>query len=317
MFRKNKINISYKDKKDTYLISNILPSNTTSSILKKPKWLKVKLPSNTNKINNIKNILKHHNLHSVCEEAHCPNLSECFNKGTATFMILGSICTRKCPFCAVQKGRPKIIDINEPKKIFNVSVKLNLKYVVLTSVSRDDLKDGGANHFSNCIREIRKTKNIKIEILVPDFRGKEQIALNIINQYPPDVFNHNIENVPRLYSSVRPGASYINSLNLLNQFKKMCPKIPTKSGIMLGLGEKKQEVISVLKDLKKVGVSIVTIGQYMQPSKYHLSVKKYITPQEFTNFKHAALSIGFSKVFCGPLVRSSYHADKQYESYKI
>ncbi|VFP83662.1 lipoyl synthase [Buchnera aphidicola] len=317
MFQKKKINSTHKNKKDTYFISKILPSHDRLSTLKKPQWLKVKLPSNVDKINNIKNILKQYNLHSVCEEAHCPNLPECFNKGTATFMILGSICTRKCPFCAVKKGRPDIIDIHEPKKIFNIVTKLNLKYVVLTSVSRDDLKDGGANHFSNCIYEIRKKKNIKIEILVPDFRGKEKIALNLINKYPPDVFNHNIENVPRLYSLIRPGANYINSLKLLNQFREICPQVPTKSGIMLGLGETKKEVISVLKDLKKVGVSIVTIGQYMQPSKYHLSVKRYITPKEFMDFEYIALSIGFTKVFCGPLVRSSYHADKQYELYNI
>ncbi|VFP78165.1 Lipoyl synthase [Buchnera aphidicola (Cinara cuneomaculata)] len=316
MFQKNKKNIISKNKNDTYLISDISSSNSKSFLLKKPKWLKVRLPSNINKIKNIKNILKHYKLHSVCEEAHCPNLPECFNKGTATFMILGSICTRKCPFCAVNKGRPTAVDNNEPNKILNAVIKLNLQYVVLTSVSRDDLKDGGANHFSNCIYQIRKKKNIKIEILVPDFRGKEKIALEIITRYPPDVFNHNVENVPRLYSTVRPGANYINSLNLLHQFKKICPQIPTKSGLMLGLGEKKQEIISVLNDLKKVGVSIITIGQYMQPSKDHLPVIKYITPEEFINFEYIALSMGFSKVFCGPLVRSSYHADQQYKSYK-
>ncbi|VFP79185.1 lipoyl synthase [Buchnera aphidicola] len=315
MFKKKKISISYKKEKDIHIISTISSSNKFTSVLKKPHWLKIRLPSNLYKINKIKNILKNNKLHSVCEEAHCPNLPECFNNGTATFMILGSICTRKCPFCAVKKGRALKIDINEPKKIFDVILKLNLKYVVLTSVSRDDLKDGGAGHFSKCIYTIRKKKNIKIEILVPDFRGKEIIALNKINKYPPDVFNHNVENVPRLYSIVRPGADYTKSLNLLYEFKKICPNIPTKSGLMLGLGEKKNEVISVLKDLKSVGVSIITIGQYMQPSKQHLSVQKYITPQEFIIFQNIALSLGFSKVFSGPLVRSSYHADKQYLSY--
>uniref|UniRef100_A0A451DFD8 Lipoyl synthase n=1 Tax=Buchnera aphidicola (Cinara pseudotsugae) TaxID=2518978 RepID=A0A451DFD8_9GAMM len=313
MFQKKKIfNIHTKQEKDIHLISKILSNNSKPLILKKPKWLKIRLPSNLKKINKIKNILKNHKLHSVCEEANCPNLSECFNQGTATFMILGSICTRKCPFCAVKKGRPLAVDLNEPKKILQVTNQLNLKYIVLTAVSRDDLKDGGANHFAKCIYELRKKKNTKIEILVPDFRGKEKIALNIFNKYPPDVFNHNIENVPRLYTKVRPGANYINSLNLLNQFKEICPNVPTKSGIMLGLGEEKKEIIAVLKDLKSVGVSIITIGQYMQPSKYHLSVKKYITPREFKEFENISLSLGFLKVFCGPLVRSSYHAEKQY-----
>ncbi|VFP88253.1 Lipoyl synthase [Buchnera aphidicola (Cinara piceae)] len=312
MFQKKKINILHQKEKNTHHISTILSSNEFKSILKKPNWLKVRLPSNLYKINKIKNILKNNKLHSVCEEAHCPNLSECFNNGTATFMILGSICTRKCPFCAVKKGRALMVDTDEPRKIFDVILKLNLKYVVLTSVSRDDLKDGGAEHFSKCIYTIRKKKNIKIEILVPDFRGREKIALNKINKYPPDVFNHNIENVPRLYSSVRPGANYIKSLNLLYEFKKICPNIPTKSGLMLGLGEKKNEVISVLKDLKSVGVSIITMGQYMQPSKNHLLVKKYVQPKEFIIFRNIALSLGFSKVFSGPFVRSSYHADKQY-----
>ncbi|ABJ90642.1 lipoyl synthase [Buchnera aphidicola] len=305
-----------KDKeKNIYMIPKILKSSKSKSILKKPKWLKIKLPSNLKKINKIKKILKKNFLHSVCEEANCPNLPECFNNGTATFMILGSICTRKCPFCAVTKGRAQKIDKNEPKKILDIVIKLKLTYVVLTSVARDDLKDGGAKHFSKCIYEIRKKKNIKVEILVPDFRGKEKIALKIFNKFPPDIFNHNIENVPRLYSLIRPGADYIKSLNLLYQFKKICPNIPTKSGLMLGLGEKKKEIISVLKDLKSVGVSIVTIGQYLQPSKNHLLVQKYITPKEFKNFEYIALSLGFSKVFCGPLVRSSYHADRQYLSF--
>ncbi len=299
-------------KKNIYTIPTILSSNQKKTILKKPKWLKVKVPSNLNTINNIKNILKQNSLHSVCEEAHCPNLPECFHQGTATFMILGSICTRKCPFCAVKKGRALKVDVNEPKKIFQVVKELNLKYVVLTSVSRDDLKDSGAKHFYRCISEIRKKKNIKVEILVPDFRGKEKIALNIINKCPPDVFNHNLENVPRLYNKVRPGANYSNSLNLLYEFKKINPSIPTKSGLMLGLGERVCEVISVLKDLKSVGVSIITIGQYMQPSASHLPVKQYFTYQEFNDFQNIALSLGFSRVFCGPLVRSSYHADQQY-----
>lgn len=286
--------------------------NTEKNIiyLKKPNWLRVRLPTNINKIFNIKQILRKNDLYSVCEEAKCPNLSECFNRGTATFMILGKVCTRKCPFCAVIKGRAMEPNIYEPNKLFTAILQLNLKYVVLTSVTRDDLKDGGAQHFCNCILAIRKIKKIKIEILVPDFRGKNKIALNIFKQCLPDIFNHNIENVPRLYSIVRPGAKYKISLNLLKKFHQYFPNIPTKSGLMLGLGEHKKEVFSVLKDLKNVGVSIITLGQYMQPSKKHLLVKKYITPKEFFTYKKYALSLGFKYVFSGPLVRSSYHADK-------
>lgn len=297
-------------KKKKYIIPTILPAYQ-ENILKKPDWLKIKVPSYSNYIYDIKNILRENNLFSVCEEALCPNLTECFNRGTATFMILGSVCTRKCPFCAVKKGRPILPDESEPNKIFRVVKKLKLKYVVLTSVARDDLKDGGALQFSKCIQEIRKNKTIKIEILVPDFRKKQKLALYILSKYPPDVFNHNIENVPRLYPKIRPGANYKNSLTLLQDFHSIFPKIPIKSGLMLGLGEKKTEVITVLKDLKSVGVSIVTLGQYMQPSKNHLSVKKYITPLEFSDFKKIALSIGFKRVFSSPLVRSSYHAEKQ------
>lgn len=301
-----------KKEKNIYNIPHILTPKRNHSLLKKPKWLKIRLPSNLKKINEVKKILNNNQLHSVCEEANCPNLPECFNQRTATFMILGSICTRKCLFCAVKKGRALTVDKNEPKNIFNVVIKLNLKYVVLTSVSRDDLRDGGAQHFLQCMRKIRQKKNIKIEILVPDFRGKEKIALDIINKSPPDVFNHNLENVPRLYSIIRPGANYRNSLNLLHYFKTIRPNVPTKSGLMLGLGENKSEIISVLKDLKKVGVSIITMGQYLQPSKNHLPVKKYVTPKEFIELRDIALSIGFSRVFSGPFVRSSYHADKQY-----
>lgn len=303
---KKPLNISVQD-----ITPHIIKIEKKKKLLKKPDWLRIRLPVVTKTARNVKKILRKNKLYSVCEEAQCPNLSECFNRGTATFMILGFICTRKCPFCAVIKGRPILPDQNEPKKLFSVITKLNLKYVVLTSVTRDDLSDGGAQHFQNCIHAIRKIKNIKIEILVPDFRNKINIALNIIRNCPPDIFNHNIENIPRLYSIIRPGANYNNSLYLLNTFKKYCPNIPTKSGLMLGLGEKKKEVFSVLKDLKKNGVSIITLGQYMQPSINHLPVKKYISPKEFFVFKEYALSLGFSYVFCGPLVRSSYHADQQ------
>ena len=269
------------------------------------------MPIITKNVSNIKVLLRKYKLYSVCEEAQCPNLSECFNRGTATFMILGFICTRKCPFCAVIKGRPIIPDDQEPEKLYHLIMKLHLKYVVLTSVTRDDLYDGGAKHFYNCIRFIRNIKDIKIEILVPDFRKNIKVALKMFSKCPPDVFNHNIENVPRLYPVIRPGANYQHSLKLLRKFKKYCPDVPTKSGLMLGLGEHPDEVFSVLNDLKKNGVSIITIGQYMQPSKKHLPVKKYISPKDFNLFQKYAISLGFRYVFCGPLVRSSYHADQQ------
>ncbi|AEH39761.1 lipoic acid synthetase (FeS enzyme) [Buchnera aphidicola (Cinara tujafilina)] len=245
--KKKSLNIPTND-----ITSNINKIEKNIKILKKPDWLRVRFPVITTNINNIKSILRKNKLYSVCEEAQCPNLFECFNRGTATFMILGFICTRKCPFCAVKKGRPIVPDYYEPQKLYNVVMKLKLKYVVLTSVTRDDLHDGGAQHFYNCIRFIRNIKNIKIEILVPDFRNKTKIALNIFQSCPPDVFNHNIENVPRLYPSIRPGSNYHHSLNFLYTFKKYCPNIPTKSGLMLGLGERHDEVLSVLKDLKKI-----------------------------------------------------------------
>lgn len=282
-----------------------------NKVLRKPKWLKIKTPLNVKPVNKIKKLLRLNNLNTVCEEALCPNLLECFSQGTATFMILGDICTRKCTFCAVKKGRPNIVDSNEPKNLANAIFQLKLKYVVLTSVARDDLRDGGASHFSLCIQEIRKLSKIKIEILVPDFRGKEFYALNNLSYSLPDIFNHNIESVPRLYSDVRPGANYKKSLQLLYYFKDKFSDIPTKSGLMLGLGEKKKEVFSVMSDLRLAGVSMLTVGQYLQPSKKHINVKKYITLNEFNFFKEKALSLGFTSVFCGPWVRSSYHAYEQ------
>ncbi|CAL4320925.1 Lipoyl synthase [Buchnera aphidicola (Periphyllus testudinaceus)] len=282
-------------------------------MLKKPDWIKIKLPINSIKVKKITQILRKNNLNTVCEEAKCPNLIECFNKGTATFLILGFICTRKCPFCGVKKGRPNNVDLNEPKKLAQVILYMGLKYVVLTSVNRDDLKDGGMSQFVKCIYEIRKIKNIKIEILVPDFRKKEDIALKLIKKNLPDIFNHNIETVPRLYNIIRPGANYKKSLHLLKIFHKQFPKIPTKSGLMVGLGEKKNEIFQVLKDLYRNGVSMLTIGQYLQPSNTHLPVKKYLTMEEFSTIKEKAFLIGFKHVFCGPLVRSSYHAYDQYK----
>ncbi|QCI19339.1 lipoyl synthase [Buchnera aphidicola] len=281
------------------------------NVLKKPNWLKITLPLNYKKINIIKKNLRNNKLHSVCEEALCPNMHECFNNNTATFMILGSVCTRKCPFCAVKKGRPTIPDILEPEKLADVVVKMNLKYVVITSVTRDDLKYGGIEHFVKCIQEIRKRKNIKIEILVPDFKNCQNKVIEYLGLSLPDVFNHNIESVPRLYKKIRPGADYISSLNLLKKFKKKYSNIETKSGLMLGLGENKKEVLDVLYDLRNNGVTMLTLGQYLQPSSLHLKVKSYITQFEFNFFKKFALSIGFKNAFCGPLVRSSYHAYDQ------
>ncbi|CAL4321150.1 Lipoyl synthase [Buchnera aphidicola (Chaitophorus populicola)] len=286
-------------------------------MLIKPNWIKIKLPTNLHNVRSVKKILRNKLLKTVCEEAQCPNLHECFNKGTATFMILGSICTRKCPFCAVNKGQPKYLDKNEPKNLAKVIYDMNLNYVVITSVNRDDLKDGGALHFSKCIKEIRKIKDIRIEILVPDFRKKEKIALELISKNLPDIFNHNVENVPRLYKKIRPGASYKNSLNLLNIFNKKFPYIPTKSGLMVGLGEKKYEIFQVIKDLYDNGVSMLTIGQYLQPSHLHVSVKKYLHKEEFQEIQDYAASIGFKHIFCGPLVRSSYHAFTQYSKINI
>ncbi|QCI27183.1 lipoyl synthase [Buchnera aphidicola] len=279
--------------------------------LSKPNWIRIKLPKSFFYINKIKNILKTNSLHTVCEEALCPNLPECFNNKTATFMILGNICTRKCPFCAVKKGRPNIIDKNEPYKLSKTVFQMGIKHIVITSVNRDDLKDGGAKHFVKCIKKLRINKKIKIEILVPDFRNSIKYSIDILSTYPPDIFNHNLENVPRLYKIIRPGANYQKSLYLLNYFKQKNPNIPTKSGLMLGLGETKEEIIQVLKDLRENGVNMLTLGQYLQPSKNHISVKKYITIEEFQYYKNQALSMGFTNAFCGPLVRSSYHANKQ------
>ncbi|WP_343192785.1 lipoyl synthase [Buchnera aphidicola (Taiwanaphis decaspermi)] len=293
----------------------MIKKNTKSNldIKKKPEWIKIRLPYNNHKIKKIKKIIKKNGLHSVCQEAMCPNISECFSNGTATFMILGNICTRKCSFCAVSKGRPLLVDLEEPIKLSNTILLMKINYVVITSVTRDDLKDGGSKQFVRCIKEIKKkTKNIKIEILVPDFKNCVNKAIKIISSNPPDIFNHNIENVPRLYKIIRPGANYSSSLKLLEKFKKKNSYIPTKSGLMLGLGEKYKEIIKVMKDLKSHGVNIITIGQYLQPSKKHLPVQRYITPLEFLHIKKEAFSIGFEKVVSGSFVRSSYRADLQY-----
>ena len=280
-------------------------------LLKKPDWIRIRL-SSSQKVNQLKKTLREQSLFTVCEEAQCPNLNECFNHGTATFMIMGQICTRRCPFCDVAHGRPKPLDINEPLHLAQTIAKMSLKYVVITSVDRDDLRDGGASHFKACIDAIRSTTyEIKIEILTPDFRGRMKKALETFNDCPPDVFNHNLETVPSLYPKVRPGADYQHSLQLLDRFKEKHPQVKTKSGLMLGVGETKQQVINVLKDLRLHHVEMLTLGQYLQPSRHHLAVEEYISPEQFQQYKEIAGNLGFSQVASGPMVRSSYHADLQ------
>ena len=283
----------------------------TTDLPSKPDWIRVKIPASS-KISHIKNKLRQHKLASVCEEASCPNLGECFSNGTATFMIMGDICTRRCPFCDVAHGKPRPLDENEPRELAEAIREMGLSYVVITSVDRDDLKDSGAQHFANCIIETRKhNPDIKVEILVPDFRGRIDIALSILEPIPPDVFNHNLETVRRLYKKARPGADYQYSLDLLKAYKSIRPDVVTKSGLMLGLGEEIDEVKQVLKDLKAHDVDMITLGQYLQPSKDHLKVERFVHPSEFDMLSAYAEGLGFSQVASGPLVRSSYHADKQ------
>lgn len=283
----------------------------TENPLRKPDWIRVRLPSNSS-VMDLKKKLRDQHLVTVCEEASCPNLSECFSHGTATFMIMGDKCTRRCSFCDVAHGRPDALDANEPAKLAETVLAMNLKYVVITSVDRDDLKDGGASHFVACIQAVReKNPNIKIETLVPDYRGRMQLALDVTAKALPDVFNHNIETAPRLYKQARPGSDYQHSLNLLHEFKNRFPHLPTKSGMMLGLGETDEEVMQTLEDLRKHQVDMLTLGQYLQPSRYHLPVQRYVHPDQFKLFKDHAKSLGFIHVASGPMVRSSYHADKQ------
>jgi lipoic acid synthetase len=283
-------------------------------LLRKPDWIRIRLPTGNEvgEVQKIKKLLRENKLSTVCEEASCPNLHECFSGGTATFMIMGDICTRRCSFCDVAHGRPKPLDVHEPENLAAAIAAMGLRYVVITSVDRDDLDDGGALHFVNCIRAARKqSPQLIIETLVPDFRTCQQTALDILMQSPPDIFNHNLETVPRLYKEVRPGANYQQSLDLLKNFTDQFPRIPGKSGLMLGLGEEKEEVIAVMQALRKHGVSMLTLGQYLQPSKAHLTVKRYITPAEFAEYKMIAEQLEFKQVASGPLVRSSYHADLQ------
>ena len=279
--------------------------------LKKPDWIRVRM-GDSRRFQEIKNTLREHKLHTVCEEASCPNIGECFGKGTATFMILGDLCTRRCPFCDVAHGRPQPPDAGEPLNLAQTIAALKLRYVVITSVDRDDLRDGGAAHFAACIRAVRElSPATRIEVLVPDFRGRLDIALDILASAPPDVLNHNLETVPRLYKQARPGADYANSLALLQQFKARLPHIPTKSGLMLGLGETDEEILQVLRDLRTHGVDMLTLGQYLQPSAHHLPVLRYADPAIFREFERQAGALGFAHAACGPMVRSSYHADQQ------
>ncbi|MDD5215861.1 MAG: lipoyl synthase [Methylococcales bacterium] len=282
--------------------------------LRKPEWIRIKLPSGQ-ETTQIKQLLRESKLHTVCEEAACPNLAECFKHGTATFMIMGDLCTRRCPFCDVAHGKPLPLDANESHQLADAVQKMALKYVVITSVNRDDLRDGGAGHFADCIKEIRvQTPQTKIEILVPDFRGRIEKAVEILAAQPCDVFNHNLETVPRLYEKARPGADYHGSLELFRQFHTAKPNVPTKSGLMLGIGETEDEVMQVMKDLLSVGCSMLTLGQYLQPSKSHLAVEEYVTPAQFDRYAQIAKELGFKQVASAPLVRSSYHADLQAKS---
>jgi lipoic acid synthetase len=279
--------------------------------LRKPEWIRAKAPSSAT-FGEVKRALRENNLHTVCEEASCPNIGECFSKGTATFMILGDLCTRRCPFCDVAHGRPRPPDPNEPLNLAKTIAVMRLKYVVITSVDRDDLRDGGAQHFVDCIRTVREhSPATKIEILTPDFRGRLDRALDLLAECPPDVMNHNLETVPRLYLQARPGSDYAHSLRLLKDFKARLPAIPTKSGLMVGLGETDAEIVDVMRDLRAHDVEMLTVGQYLQPSAGHLPVLRYVEPAVFERFEQEALALGFSHAACGPMVRSSYHADQQ------
>ncbi len=280
--------------------------------LRKPDWIRVKAGSPTTRFYEIKDILRSHKLHTVCEEASCPNIGECFGKGTATFMIMGDKCTRRCTFCDVAHGRPEPLDHDEPINLAKTIAALKLKYVVITSVDRDDLRDGGAQHFVDCIRAVReRAPATKIEVLVPDFRGRLDRALEILEAAPPDVMNHNLETVPRLYKVARPGSDFAHSLKLLQEFKRRVPGVPTKSGLMLGLGETDDEILQVLRDLRAHDVDMLTLGQYLAPSAAHFPVQRYVHPDTFAVFEREALALGFSHAACGPLVRSSYYADEQ------
>ena len=283
-----------------------------AEVLKKPDWIRVKAASSGTRFYEIKDILRANKLVTVCEEASCPNIGECFGKGTATFMIMGDKCTRRCPFCDVGHGRPDPLDTNEPDNLARTIAALGLSYVVITSVDRDDLRDGGASHFVQCIERIRAlSPSTRIEVLVPDFRGRDDRALQILQGAPPDVMNHNIETVPRLYKEARPGSDYLFSLNLLKKFKAQFPEIPTKSGLMVGLGETDEEILAVMQDMRAHDIEMLTIGQYLAPSSSHLPVRRYVHPDTFKQFETQAYAMGFKHAAVGAMVRSSYHADRQ------
>ena len=283
-----------------------------AEVLKKPEWIRVKAGSPSTRFYEIKQILREHKLHTVCEEASCPNIGECFGKGTATFMIMGDKCTRRCPFCDVGHGRPDPLDAAEPLNLAKTIAALRLKYVVITSVDRDDLRDGGAAHFVECIEKTRElSPETKIEILTPDFRGRLDRALGILKAAPPDVMNHNLETIPRLYKEARPGSDYRFSLDLLKRFKAEVPGVPTKSGLMVGLGETDDEILEVMRDMREHGIEMLTIGQYLAPSGHHLPVRRYVHPDTFRMFEAKAAEMGFTHAAVGAMVRSSYHADQQ------
>lgn len=283
----------------------------TTRTLRKPSWIRAALPTGSG-VQRIRKILRERELHSVCEEAQCPNLGECFSHGTATFMIMGDVCTRRCPFCDVAHGRPQPLNPAEPRQLAEAIAQMQLRYVVITSVDRDDLRDGGAQHFVDCIQAVRElTPDTTIEVLVPDFRGRMDVALALFNQAPPDVFNHNLETVPRLYRQARPGSDYVWSLQLLQDFRARHPDVPTKSGLMLGLGETLEEVEQVMQDLRAHDCQMLTLGQYLQPSQDHLPVERFVSPDEFDALKATGDALGFANVASGPMVRSSYHADQQ------
>ena len=282
-----------------------------SEPLRKPEWIRVRAGGGE-RFTEIKKILREANLHTVCEEASCPNIGECFGHGTATFMIMGDLCTRRCPFCDVAHGRPQPLDADEPRHLGETIARMKLKYVVITSVDRDDLRDAGAQHFVDCIRAVRELSPVtRIEILTPDFRGRLDRALAVLDAGPPDVMNHNLESVPRLYLQARPGSDYAHSLALLRDFKARHPGVPTKSGLMVGLGETNDEILEVMRDLRAHHVDMLTLGQYLQPSRHHLPVTRFAHPDEFRMFEAKAVEMGFANAACGPMVRSSYHADRQ------
>jgi lipoic acid synthetase len=296
-------------------LSRIPVKVQAGEVLKKPVWIRVKAGSPSTRFYEIKDILRANKLVTVCEEASCPNIGECFGKGTATFMIMGDKCTRRCPFCDVGHGRPDPLDGNEPENLAKTIAALKLNYVVITSVDRDDLRDGGSQHFVDCIRRTRElSPNTQIEILVPDFRGRDDRALEILKAAPPDVMNHNMETVPRLYKEARPGSDYAFSLNLLKKFKQLFPNVPTKSGLMVGLGETDEEILAVMQDMREHQIDMLTIGQYLAPSSSHIPVRRYVHPDTFKMFEEKAYAMGFKHAAVGAMVRSSYHADQQAHS---